>query len=101
MKEYENKENEGNELRKELEKLKEENKQLKQLKLRNELNNKVHKEKDLNSVGTKMVLNLPIFNSGNIIHKAENKLIGLKNIGQPSYINPVLQCLIQTESLKN
>ena len=88
------KENEVNNLKKEIEKLKEENKQLKQ---RNDLNYNMQQ----NSVDTKMVLNSFQFKNNNLIHKAENKLIGLKNIGQASYINPVLQSLIQTESLTN
>ena len=94
-KKEENYQKNNNELKKEIEKLKEENKKLK------EKNNKKEIERNNNIIKTNLVLNIPKFKSKNNIPKKEIKLIGLKSIKEAPFINSVLQCLFQIESLTN
>jgi hypothetical protein len=99
-----------------IEKLKAENKKLKEEKNKKEMeknNNNIINNNDImkqdkdfqfnkyNSVNTNLVLNLPNFKGQKSIHKKENKLIALKKIKNSPFINSILQCFIQIESLTN
>ena len=74
-----------------IEKLKEENRRLKE---ENEI--KMNKTKQImNSIRSKKNYNKKIFK------KNDKNLIGLMNLGQISFFNSVIQCLIHTELLSN
>ena len=72
----------------------------------NNNNNNMKQDKDFqfnknNSVNTNLVLNLPNFKGQKNIPKKKIKLIGLKTIKNSPFINSILQCFIQIESLTN
>ena len=96
-----------------IEQLKEENKKLKiEKEIKKENNNNINNNIDLNpnqniqfrNIQTKNVLE-QIQNKKDIIKKKLQKkeiiLIGLKDIGQSAFINPLIQSLFYTESLSN
>ena len=94
-----------------IEQLKEENKKLKEEKeIKNEneirIDNNLNKNENMQfrTIQTKIVLE-QIHNKKDIIKKKLQKkeiiLIGLKNLGQASFINPLIQCLFYTESFSN